>query len=491
MTSRPWSLSGRLLIVLGTATLLTWCVSSVWLYSTALGQSDLLFDAALDQTAHAVLTVVRNEASELTDASAGTGVELQSVDRSRPDEIVYQVRGPNGGIAYRSPGAPASPLALAAMRGFSSVDIEGTGFRVFTLAADDGSATIHVAQPLTQRTALARSGAVRLLLPGAVLMALLVLAVAWSVRSTIAPVVRYARMLDERAADAELPLSANELPRELQPIVRAINGLLARVRDALIRERTMTADAAHELRTPLAALRLQAQVARRSTGYAERAAALDELLEGTDRATRMVDSVLTLARFDARQGGDLARARVDLSILGKVVAHEFQPLADQQGIRLTLNLANITMFGDEDALAIALRNLVNNALRHARTEIQVDVGYGTDCAVLAVRDDGTGFSPQVAERAFDRFFRGPDKSGTGGGTGLGLALVRRIADLHHGVVRIVPGIRGGAGVEMCFPLDQDGAIPGPVALSSRDTGSANTQAPLGGTASARKLVGEQ
>lgn len=471
MTSRPWSLSGRLLVTLGAATLLSWCAGSVWLYSTALDQSDSLFDAALDQTAHAVLTVVGNEANEMADANGGVGFELPAIDHSRRDEIVYQVRGPNGVIAYRSPGASVSPLAPAAARGFSSVDINRVRFRVFSLAADDGSATIHVAQPLTQRTALARSGAVRLLLPGAVLMGLLVLAVVWSVRSTIAPIVRYARVLDERAADAEVPLSANKLPRELQPIVRAIDGLLGRVRDALVRERTMTADAAHELRTPLAALRLQAQVARRSTGHVERAAALDELLEGTDRATRMVDSVLTLARFDAKHGGDLTQSRVDLAILGQVVAREFQPLTDQKGIRLTVNLANITLVGDEDALAIALRNLLSNALRHARTEVQIYAGYGADCAVLSVRDDGTGFSPEVAERAFDRFFRGRDKSGISGGTGLGLALVRRIADLHRGSVRIVPGILGGAGVEICFPLS--GAVPKP---SLRFSATADRQA---------------
>jgi len=474
VNARPWSLSGRLLLALGAATLLTWCVGSVWLYRTALGQSDLLFDAALDQTAHAVLAVVRNEAIELTDASGGNGFELAPVDRAHPDEIVYQVRGPNGGIAYRSPGAPVLPLAVAAMRGFSSAYINGQDFRVFTLAADDGSATIHVAQPLTRRNALAQSAAVRLLAPGAVLMVLLVIAVVWSVRSTIRPVVRYANVLDERAADAELPVSATELPAELQPVARAIDGLLARVREALIRERTLTADAAHELRTPLAALRLQAQVARRSTGYAERAAALDELLEGTDRAARMVDSVLTLARYDAHRSGDLAQVRVDLSMLANLVAREFQPLASQRGTDLVLAAADAVVIGDEDALAIALRNLVSNALRYARNEVRIDVRASTDCVSLTVLDDGAGFAPDVGERAFDRFFRGPDKSGASSGTGLGLALVRRIADLHQGSVRIVAGIHGGAGVEMRFPVASDRTAVGLPAPRSREPNSATS-----------------
>ena len=474
MNARPWSLSRRLLVALGSATLITWCVSSIWLYRTALDQSDLLFDAALDQTAHAVLAVVRNEASELTDSNGGVGFELAPIDRAHLDEIVYQVRGPNGGVAYRSPGAPILPLAVATMRGLSSAHINGQDFRVFTLAADDGTATIHVAQPLARRNALAQSGAVRLLAPGAVLMVLLVFAVVWSVRSTIRPVVRYANVLDDRAADAELPVSAVELPAELQPVARAIDGLLARVHEALIRERTLTADAAHELRTPLAALRLQAQVARRSTRYAERAAALDELLDGTDRAARMVDSVLTLARYDARRSGDLEQARVDLSMLAKLVAREFQPLSSQQGTDLALAVAGTVVIGDEDALAIALRNLVSNALRYARKEIRIEVEAGSDCALLAVRDDGTGFAPDVAERAFDRFFRGPDKSGVSSGSGLGLALVRRIADLHRGSVRIVPGIHGGAGVEMRFPLVSDRGAWGSPVLRLGETSSATS-----------------
>jgi len=270
-------------------------------------------------------------------------------------------------------------------------------------------------------------------------------------------VVRYARALDARAPEAETPVDGSALPQELQPVTRAIDGLLARVHDALLRERTLTADAAHELRTPLAALRLQAQVARRSRDRAERETALDELLAGTDRAARMVDSVLTLARLDARAGTQIGKSRLDLARLARLVIDELRPRAQARGIDIALEGQAGTLLGDEDALAIALRNLLGNALRYARSRILVRVGGIGDMVSLTVLDDGPGFDEDSARRAFHRFYRGA-QTGRGNhdaegadGAGLGLALVLRIVQLHAGSVQMVPGIDGGAGIAMQLP----------------------------------------
>jgi two-component system, OmpR family, sensor kinase len=321
-------------------------------------------------------------------------------------------------------------------------------YRVFSLAIELDAAVIHVGEPTSRRTALARASAAKLLAPGAALMLALVLAVAWSVRRTTEPVVRYAKGLDALAPEAEAAVDASRLPQELQPVARAIDRLLARVRDSLLRERTLTADAAHELRTPLAALRLQAQVARRSTGRPERDAALDELLAGADRAARMVDSVLTLARFDAASGDAIGTRSVDLGRLGQLVGAEFAPLAELRSIAIAVTSDGSRTLGDEDALAIALRNLVGNALRYARARIRVEISGDGEITTLTVLDDGPGFSQEAAQRAFHRFFRDADEHYESDGAGLGLALVLRIVQLHGGTARIVPGIEGGAGVAL-------------------------------------------
>jgi signal transduction histidine kinase len=446
MTAAPWSLRTRLTVTLGTATLLIWCASSLWLYRAVIDTANRLFDAALDNTANAVLAVVRNEASELTESKEGIGFELAVIDQSIQNDTVYQVLGPNGIMVFRSHGAPIAPLAAAQSRGFGITRIDGKEYRVFTLATELNAATIHVAQPISRRIELARAGAIRLQLPGAVLMLALIGAVAWSVRKATAPIVRYADSLDTLTAEAEVPVDGTQLPRELQPVVRAIDRLMQRVRGSIIRERTLTADAAHELRNPLAALRMQAQVALRATSPEERNAALSELLRATDRAARMVDAVLTLARFDASTGVQISKSRVELDRLAELVAAEFAARATMRGVTIRLVCEQVTLLGDQDALAILLRNLLSNALRYARKQIRVEISDGDQSATIAVLDDGPGFSEESSTRAFHRFFRGPEESDSSDGAGLGLALVLRIAQLHSGSVDIGRGTYGGANV---------------------------------------------
>jgi signal transduction histidine kinase len=438
---------------LGAATLVASFASSLWLYQTAVHEADQMFDAALDHTAHAVLAVVRNEASELTETSEGVGFELAVIDKSDQNDIVYQVRGPNGVMVYRSHGAPISPLANAHDRGFSVAHVDGEDFRVFSLATELDAATIHVAQPMARRVKWMHASVTRLLAPGAALMVFLVLVVLLTVRKVTRPLVRYAAALDELVVERDNSVDGTDLPRELQSVSRAINGLLAKVHESLVHERTLTADAAHELRNPLAAMRLQAQIARRSRTRPETDSALDELLTATDRAARMVDSILALARLDARTGASIGCGDVRIGHLVQVIIGEFTAAADCRGVRIIASTDDSIVTGDEDALAIALRNLVNNAVHFARTQIVIEVTHVDDRVTITVRDDGPGFTEESKRRAFHRFFRGLEEGRhSADGAGLGLALVLRVAQLHEGAVEIAPGIDGGAGVAMHLPL---------------------------------------
>jgi signal transduction histidine kinase len=228
--------------------------------------------------------------------------------------------------------------------------------------------------------------------------------------------------------------------------------MLAKVHESLVHERTLTADAAHELRNPLAAMRLQAQIARRSKQRAETDRALTELLTATDRAARMVDSILALARLDARTGVSIGDDDVQIGHLVQVIVSEFTATAELRGIYITTSTDDSVVPCDEDALAIALRNLLNNALRFARTKVVVDLTHEQDRVTVTVRDDGPGFTEQSKRRAFHRFFRGLEEGRASDGAGLGLALVLRVAQLHEGSVEIVPGIENGAGVALHLPL---------------------------------------
>ncbi len=440
MHNARWSLRGRLVALLAAATLASWAAGGVWLYRASLTESGRLFDAALAETAHAVLAVVAHEwLDEQED------VELEMIDHAHAEALFYQVRDKRGAIVYRSPGAPSEPFAETTASGFADRRVRGTDYRVYSLQAPRGRGAIHVAQPLAVRAAAAQAAALRLLAPGLVFTLLLAGAAWLIVRKVTAPVIDFSRAIDARTPGDATPVRADALPTELAPVGQAVNRLLARVEAALLHERTLTADAAHELRTPLAALRAQAQVALRSRVDAERDAALRELIGGVDRAVRGVDSVLTLARLDTRRLDLAALPDMRLQALVRLVAAEFEPAARARGIVLELDVPPLELRGDADALAILLRNLLDNALRHADRAVRVEAqATGADVR-LTVRDDGPGMTPEQRSRAFDRFYRGAE----GGGAGLGLALVKRIAELHRGSVSFVAGLNGrGLGVEV-------------------------------------------
>jgi two-component system sensor histidine kinase QseC len=436
---------------------LAWGASSVWLYRSAVAEVDRLYDAALVETAHAVLAVADRDVKRMRPERRGRDrddddeheIELARIDRAHAEHLFYQVRRrARADIAYRSPGAPLAPLAAPDASGFGNTSIDGRAFRVFTLRAGDDGAVIHVGQPLADRARLSRSSALRLVLPGVVLVLLLALGTGVVVRRVTQPIVAFSGAIDARDAGDGTPVAHASLPRELQPVGLAVNRLLARVEDALRHERTLTADAAHELRTPLAALRAQAQVALRATGPAQRTEALRALIAGVDRATHLVGAVLTLAKLDARHLDVAALAQVDLADLARLVADEFGVAAAQRGLALQRVTVPCRIHADADALAVLLRNLLDNALRHARTTVEVRIERKDDDVLLQVGDDGKGLTGEQAQRVFDRFYRAGDEAG---GAGLGLALVKRIADLHRARVSVRARAGGGALFEVVFP----------------------------------------
>ena len=449
VAAHTWSLRARLTALAGGAVFVLWTAAGTWIYQVSITESNTRLDNALVSTAHAVLSVLRNKAAELAELHPGESYEIAPSAAFDVSDIDYQVRGPNGRLIFRSPGSPSTWFADWHARDFQLTTIGNQEYRVYTLSTEMELVTIHVAQPTAARNRIARDDALRLLLPGILLTLAIVLAIAAIVRSTMQPVMRYARELDELSPQSESAPVDTALPAELFPVTRAIQGLLARSRDALLRERTLTADAAHELRTPLAVLRIHAQIAERSRDDQERQRALRNLRSATDRLSSTVDAVLALARLDARTLTPAELERVALDRLAHLVAREFEPLAATQGLLLQVTGPGVRARGDQDALAIAMRNLISNALRHARSKVVLCIGAKTDGeAFVRVTDDGPGFSEESRQRAFHRFYRKDSEDSAHVGAGLGLAMVLRVAELHGGSATIIEGIDGGGGVEM-------------------------------------------
>jgi two-component system OmpR family sensor kinase len=410
--------------------------------------------------AWAVFARARAEARELFDyqmklmvaAFPDAGFGASQSRTSNPgipnDVVVVQIWDRNGTRLYLSRPAPSAPQRSEI--GFSTVRTRDGDWRVYTALVGDN--VVQVSQPTSVREELAAGIALRTMLPLVLLLPVLI-ALAWvTIGRGLKPISDVALAMTRRSAGALDPLPETGLPVEVRPLVASLNALLARLGQSLERERAFIADAAHELRTPLTALHLQIQLAERAGNDAERDAALERLKGGTERATRLVEQLLALARSEP-DAAERRPVRVDLTALAREVVAEHAPIAASRRLDLGFSGADSAIVeGDRDALAILLGNLVDNAIRYVPEGGRIDVTARRDGAFgeLSVADDGPGIPVEERERVFDRFYRGRDASGNG--SGLGLAIVREIADRHGARIDVGDGLSGrGVTIRLRFP----------------------------------------
>lgn len=272
----------------------------------------------------------------------------------------------------------------------------------------------------------------------------------FATRRGFRPLDQIATELSCRTPERLDPLTPETAPREIRPLIEAINGLFARLADSLEAERRFTADAAHELRTPLAAIVTQAQVAARARDAAERDHALGQLAAGAQRARHLVEQLLTLARLDP--AADLPMSEVRLDRLAAEVCADHGPAAVEKNIALELEAPQaVTLTGNEAMLRVLLRNLLDNAIRYTPAGGKVGVGVtarGRQIE-LSIADDGPGIPPDQRAQALRRLHRlaGQDIEGCG----LGLSIVARIAELHRARLEMGEGLEGrGLGITVTF-----------------------------------------
>ena len=384
----------------------------------------------------------RDEATALLDlqlaqlAASITGMPLAAqvvplgVEHDAP--LIVQVWNRDGVQVVRSQSRREAPAR--GDPGFATVATRDGPWRVYSVIA--AGELVQVAQPLSTRDELAASLALRTIVPWLVAMPLTALLLWFAIARALAPLERVASAVSRRTPRELAPLPPAGWPQEVQPLVDALNGLLARLDAALAAQRTFVADAAHELRTPLTAVHLQAQLAARATDDTERAAALAAMKGGLARATRLAEQLLALARADDAPAA--SSAPVDLVAVARAVVALQAAVAAARDIDLGLVAPDeaVGVAGDGEALTVLLSNLVDNAVRYTPAGGQVDVVVETRDGrpTLRVRDTGPGIP--VAERAqvFERFARG--RAAAAPGSGLGLAIVRRIAERHGARVEL-------------------------------------------------------
>ena len=405
-------------------------------YRNVLAETEALFDYQLQQMALSLRDqgeIASAEADSLADAKLDFVIQIWTVD----GRSIYASRA-------------HSSLPARALLGLATVNVQGQAWRTFSTATHER--VIQVAQPVEIRQRLAARSAWRSVLPLVLITPVAALMIWWITAVNLAPLERLAGEVRARDARSLAALSSEELPDEVAPLVRALNALLERLRLSFDTQRAFVADAAHELRSPLTALKLQLELLQRASSEPDRAAARIALGAGIERGTRLVEQLLALARSEPN--ATLGSEQVDLAEAARRAIADTVPFATSRAVSFSLDAeVPVSIDGDAQAIGLLLRNLVDNAARYSPAGSQVDVGVAFDPAapggaLVRIDDAGPGIAREERERVFDRFYRQPGTDASG--SGLGLAIVRRVADAHGAQVTLAQSSRGGLQVEIRF-----------------------------------------
>jgi two-component system OmpR family sensor kinase len=432
------SLRARLLWFLLAAIVLAAGSQAFVAYRTVLKEADQIFDYHMQQMALSLR-------AGLPPSAAVSGLS----DGDENFEFVVQVWTIDGQRIFES--AAQAALPQRAVLGFSDVRARGTTYRVFSLQSR--TLVIQVAQDMAARRHMAGSLALRTVGPIALAAPLLMLVVWWVVSRSLAPVARVRGQVAARQADDLSPVRENGLPEEVRPLVHELNLLFERVRRAFEAQRHFVADAAHELRSPLAALKLQVQSLKRAPDEAARELAVNRLAAGIDRSTRLVEQMLALARQEASANAEMPSEPVELQEVARLALSD--AIAAAQARRIDIGIASadaVRVRGRPEALRTLLRNLLDNAVKYTPEGGRVDIRIAqqADGAELGVEDSGPGLPAEERERVLDRFYRSGESQAPG--SGLGLAIVKSIADQHGASLDIGRSESlGGLRVRLRFP----------------------------------------
>jgi two-component system sensor histidine kinase QseC len=428
--SRLKSLQARLLMPLLALVTVIWLGAAILTWVDARDELDDLLDGHLAQAA--ALLVVQQAGADHDDGV----VNAPSLHKYAP-LVAFQVFH-EGALVMRSANAGSIPMSTKT-RGFETVRLgDGDRWRVFSTHGIESDVQVYVGEKTASRNAILWAILYSVLLPLLYALPLLALGGWWAVRQGLRPLRQLSHVLGQRRPQDLKQVVLADMPTEMRPMVEALNSLFERIEFMVVSERRFTADAAHELRTPIAGIRAQAQVALGAgADETQRQHALRATLAGCDRATRLVEQLLTLARLEATPALLTAEAPIDLSAVARRVAADLAPtaLARRQTLELEAD-SPCAVAGDDLLISVLVRNLIDNAMRYSPdgARIQVSVAMESGQPNLRVQDSGAGMTEQEMAHLGERFFRvlGHEQPGSG----LGWSIVKRIADVFGARVQV-------------------------------------------------------
>lgn len=418
-----------------------WLVLSVMAWREAETESEELFDAHLAQAAALLVVLSSEEPADLPE-------EVPTHRYAR--KVAFQIWSDQGKLLAHSTTAPREPLTNLPY-GFSDRRMDGRYWRIYSRGDERHHHRILVAETYEARNAVGQELAKHLLTPLIFALPMLALGLVLLMRQRFKPLRRLASSIGQRTPDRLDPIALTGVPDEVQPIIVQINRLLQRVSDSIEQERRFTADAAHEIRTPLAVIRTYAQVAAAATEPEERSRALTSVVQASDRATHLLGQLLTMARLD-NEAMTSNFITCDLRKIAVEVIAEITPHALEKKVEVMLDEgASAWVRGEPALLAVLLRNLIDNAIRYspAETFVAVTIKQIDGLVRLTVSDQGPGIPAEERERVLSRFTRLAGNAAPGSGLGLSIAL--RIAQIHAATLVLQDG-PGEYGLSVCVSL---------------------------------------
>lgn len=432
------SLRYRLMVTLLVGLLVGGVIGAAGIYWQSLDELNEQFDDRLQ-------SIARN----LRPDSLARDSQISDIEAS--DDIVIQLWSRDGELLFHSQEEERAPIPMAS--GFTNQTSANGDWRSYARRTSNAG-YLQVAQKLSARNEIAASGAIQLMIPLLAILPMLALFTAWVVSRQLRPLLELAEQLQIRGALSRAAITLEQVPTELAPVMAALNDLLARQADAARKQQTFLADAAHELRTPLAVVSIQAQRVQTSVGNVDQGEALSALKAGVDRATRMVSQMLELARNDLPTEDTTNLVPVQFDNLVKAVLAELHPLALNKQIDLGLvESVSCVVYGDKENLRSVIVNLVDNAIRYSPVEARIDIALKNagNMVELSVCDMGPGIPVEQRERVLQRFSRADTANSEG--SGLGLAIVRQVVLRHGGSIALDDGIAGaGLAVRVHLPV---------------------------------------
>ncbi len=459
------SIRARLFIILIATTGALWFSATVWIYSSTRAQVGVVLDARLREAANMVNSLIVDGRVNVASAAATVAMEnsgLPIIAAGYHRQLSCQIWSLDGKLVGQSADAPQLRLSNHG-DGFATNHVGDEIWRVYAVENKALGLRVLVGDNMKVRNRIINDMAAGLILPAALLLPILAALIWLSVGRGLAPLRDIAEGVAGRRATDLHPLDEDGIPHEIAPVASALNGLFRRVTEAQQREKNFTAFAAHELKTPLSGLKMQAQIAQAATEGDMRDAALTRIVEGVDRSDRLVHQLLEMLSVEAGYAGGTSPPMSILAILAEVRA-DLENLRTRRNIQVDLPLTEREpqMTVHHHLVYVVLRNVMDNAIRYSPAGglVTCSIGQLGDDTIVEIEDEGSGINEAEVHRVTERFFRGKDVAGKSTGSGLGLSIVGAAMDQMRGEISFHRSRAGGLKATIRFPSSTETKLEG-------------------------------